>query len=100
MSLDSPIYAKYILDNYPSGKIGVLYQNDHYGKNYLKGLNIGRAPPTILMSKLMRPSARPSPSRADPLSSRKDASIALWRRSCAPAEADPELSGERRAVSR
>jgi branched-chain amino acid transport system substrate-binding protein len=35
------IYAKYILQNYPSAKIGVLYQNDDYGKDYLKGLKDG-----------------------------------------------------------
>jgi branched-chain amino acid transport system substrate-binding protein len=38
---ESRIYAKYIMDNYPNGKIGVLYQNDDYGKDYLKGLKDG-----------------------------------------------------------
>ena len=32
------IYAKYILDKHPNGKIGILYQNDDYGKDYLKGM--------------------------------------------------------------
>src|SRR5436305_5139312 len=32
------IYAKYILKNKPDAKIAVLYQNDDYGKDYLKGL--------------------------------------------------------------
>lgn len=32
------IYAKYILANHPNAKIGVLYQNDDLGKDYLKGL--------------------------------------------------------------
>jgi branched-chain amino acid transport system substrate-binding protein len=32
------IYAKFILANYPNAKIGVLYQNDDLGKDYLKGL--------------------------------------------------------------
>ncbi len=32
------IYAKYILDTRPDGKIAVLYQNDDYGKDLLKGL--------------------------------------------------------------
>ena len=32
------IYADYILKNKPDGKIGVLYQNDDFGKDYLKGL--------------------------------------------------------------
>jgi branched-chain amino acid transport system substrate-binding protein len=35
------IYAKYILDNHPKGKIGVLFQNDDYGKDVLKGLKDG-----------------------------------------------------------
>ncbi|HYM30546.1 MAG TPA: ABC transporter substrate-binding protein [Candidatus Cybelea sp.] len=32
------IYAKYILQKFPDAKIGVLYQDDDYGKDYLKGL--------------------------------------------------------------
>ena len=35
------IYAKYILQNLPQGKIGILYQNDDSGRDYLKGLNDG-----------------------------------------------------------
>jgi branched-chain amino acid transport system substrate-binding protein len=35
------IYAKYILQNFPQGKIGVLYQNDDSGRDYLKGLRDG-----------------------------------------------------------
>jgi branched-chain amino acid transport system substrate-binding protein len=35
------IYAKYILEHYPNGKIGVLYQNDDFGKDMLKGLKDG-----------------------------------------------------------
>jgi branched-chain amino acid transport system substrate-binding protein len=35
------IYAKYILDTKPGGKIAVLYQNDDYGKDLLKGLKDG-----------------------------------------------------------
>src|SRR5689334_12224582 len=33
---ETQIYAKYILKNFPNAKIGVLYQNDDYGKDYLK----------------------------------------------------------------
>ena len=32
------IYADYILKNKPAAKVGVLYQNDDFGKDYLKGL--------------------------------------------------------------
>jgi ABC-type branched-subunit amino acid transport system substrate-binding protein len=35
------IYAKYILKEKPNAKIAVLYQNDDYGKDYLKGLKDG-----------------------------------------------------------
>ncbi|MEQ1614640.1 MAG: ABC transporter substrate-binding protein, partial [Hyphomicrobiaceae bacterium] len=35
------IYAKYILDNHPNAKIGVLFQNDDYGKDLMKGLKDG-----------------------------------------------------------
>jgi branched-chain amino acid transport system substrate-binding protein len=35
------IYGKYILQEKPDGKIGVLYQNDDYGKDYLKGIKDG-----------------------------------------------------------
>ena len=38
---EAKVYAKYILKNKPSAKIGVLYQNDSYGKNYLNGLKTG-----------------------------------------------------------
>jgi branched-chain amino acid transport system substrate-binding protein len=35
------IFAKYILQNKPDAKIGILYQNDDYGKDYVKGLKDG-----------------------------------------------------------
>jgi ABC-type branched-subunit amino acid transport system substrate-binding protein len=35
------IYAKYILREKPNAKIAVLYQNDDYGKDYVKGLKDG-----------------------------------------------------------
>ena len=35
------IYAKYILEKLPQGKIGILYQNDDSGRDYLKGLKDG-----------------------------------------------------------
>ncbi|HEU0145286.1 MAG TPA: ABC transporter substrate-binding protein [Bradyrhizobium sp.] len=37
------IYAKYLLQEKPNARIGVLYQNDDYGKDYLKGLKDGLA---------------------------------------------------------
>jgi branched-chain amino acid transport system substrate-binding protein len=38
---ETQIYAKYILKEKPNAKIAVLYQNDDYGKDYLKGLKDG-----------------------------------------------------------
>jgi branched-chain amino acid transport system substrate-binding protein len=38
---EAQIYAKYILKNMPNAKIGVLYQNDDFGKDYLIGLKDG-----------------------------------------------------------
>ena len=38
---ESQIYAKYILKNKPDAKIAMLYQNDDYGKDYLKGFKDG-----------------------------------------------------------
>ena len=35
------IYAKYLLETKPDAKIGILYQNDDYGKDYVKGLKDG-----------------------------------------------------------
>jgi branched-chain amino acid transport system substrate-binding protein len=35
------IYAEYLLKNHPQGKLGILYQNDDYGKDYVKGLKDG-----------------------------------------------------------
>jgi branched-chain amino acid transport system substrate-binding protein len=35
------IYAQYILKEKPNGKVGVLYQNDDFGKDYLKGVKDG-----------------------------------------------------------
>ncbi|HEX7953534.1 MAG TPA: ABC transporter substrate-binding protein [Burkholderiales bacterium] len=35
------LYAKYLLKNKPGAKIAVLFQNDDYGKDYVKGLHDG-----------------------------------------------------------
>jgi len=48
------IYAKYILEKHPNGKIGILYQNDDYGKDYLKGMKegLGAKAATMIVSEL------------------------------------------------
>jgi len=38
---EARIYAKYVLEKHPSAKIGILYQNDDYGKDYVKGMTGG-----------------------------------------------------------
>jgi branched-chain amino acid transport system substrate-binding protein len=38
---ETQIYAKYILKNKPDAKVAILYQNDDYGKDYLKGFKDG-----------------------------------------------------------
>ena len=38
---EARIYAKYILKEKPDARIAVLYQNDDFGKDYLKGLKDG-----------------------------------------------------------
>ena len=38
---EAKLYAKYILKHKPNAKIGVLYQDDAYGRNYLNGLRTG-----------------------------------------------------------
>ena len=38
---EAHLYAKYLLQKKPAARIAVLYQNDDYGKDYLKGLRDG-----------------------------------------------------------
>jgi branched-chain amino acid transport system substrate-binding protein len=38
---ESHIYAQYLLENHPKSKIAVLYQDDGFGKDHLKGLKDG-----------------------------------------------------------
>jgi ABC-type branched-subunit amino acid transport system substrate-binding protein len=47
------IYASYIRAHHPGARIGVLYQNDDFGKDYLNGLTEGlgaKAAPMIVMA--------------------------------------------------
>ena len=38
---EAAIYGRYILKNLPNAKVGVIYQNDSYGKDYIAGLEAG-----------------------------------------------------------
>jgi branched-chain amino acid transport system substrate-binding protein len=48
------VYARFILDNYPSAKIGLLYSNDDSGKDYLTGLKeaLGTRASTMLVGEV------------------------------------------------
>jgi branched-chain amino acid transport system substrate-binding protein len=48
------IYAQYLLQNHPNGKIAILFQNDDYGKDYVKGLKdgLGEKAKTMIVSEL------------------------------------------------
>jgi len=50
---EAHIYAKDVLQNHPNAKIGVLYQNDDYGRDYLKGLvdGLGDKASTLIVDK-------------------------------------------------
>ena len=38
---EAAIYGRYIVRNMPAAKIGVIFQNDSYGKDYIAGLEAG-----------------------------------------------------------
>jgi branched-chain amino acid transport system substrate-binding protein len=50
--VEGKIYAQYVLKNVPDPKIGILYQNDDYGKDYVKGLKdgLGEAAKKVIVS--------------------------------------------------
>ena len=39
--VEGRIYGQYILKNHPDAKVGILYQNDDLGKDYLNGIKSG-----------------------------------------------------------
>jgi ABC-type branched-subunit amino acid transport system substrate-binding protein len=46
---EARIYAKYILKERPNGKIGILYQNDDFGKDFVKGITDGLGAKAVSM---------------------------------------------------
>jgi ABC-type branched-subunit amino acid transport system substrate-binding protein len=48
---EAQIYAKYILKELPSAKIGLLFQNDDFGKDYVRGFKAGLGVKTDLIVK-------------------------------------------------
>ena len=51
---ESKVFAAHILDTKPNAKIAVLYQNDDYGKDYLKGFEdgLGAKAASMIVSKI------------------------------------------------
>ena len=49
---EARIYAQYLLENKPNAKIGILYQNDDFGKDYLAGVKevLGERAKTMIVS--------------------------------------------------
>jgi branched-chain amino acid transport system substrate-binding protein len=59
---EARIYAKHILANKPAAKIGVLYQNDDFGKDYLIGLKdvFGAKYPTMVIKETSYETSEPT----------------------------------------
>ena len=51
---EAKIYAQHLLETKPNAKVGVLYQNDDYGKDYLEGFEagLGDKAKTMIVSKV------------------------------------------------
>ena len=51
---ESKVFAGHILETKPNAKIAILYQNDDYGKDYLKGFEdaLGEKGKTMIISKI------------------------------------------------
>ena len=59
---EAKIYARYILEKHPNAKIGVLLQNDDYGKDYLKGFmdGLGEKAKTMIVAQATYEIAEPT----------------------------------------
>ena len=49
---EARISAEYVLKNHPGGKVGVLYQDDDYGKDHLKWLKDGLKGKTRIVAEI------------------------------------------------
>jgi branched-chain amino acid transport system substrate-binding protein len=60
--VEGAIYAKHILQTKPDAKIAVLYQNDDYGKDLLKGLEdeLGAKAKTLIVAKVSYETSDPT----------------------------------------
>jgi branched-chain amino acid transport system substrate-binding protein len=57
---EARVYAKYLLAHNPNGKIAILYQNDDYGKDYLKGFKDGIGDKLKIISELSYDTTQPT----------------------------------------
>ncbi|MBN8960314.1 MAG: ABC transporter substrate-binding protein [Rhizobiales bacterium] len=57
---EARVYAKYLLKHNPNGKIAILYQNDDYGKDYLKGFKDGIGDKLKILSELSYDTTEPT----------------------------------------
>ena len=87
--VEARIYAAYILKNYPGKTIGVLYQNDDFGKDYVIGLHEGLGDQA---SKLIVVEA--------PMRQRRRRWIRRWFRSRAPTPTSSSTSRRRNSPHR
>jgi branched-chain amino acid transport system substrate-binding protein len=71
---EARIYAKYILRERPKARIAVLYQNDDYGKDYLKGLKdgLGDKAASMIVAEDARLEATPFPEQRQYIHRRSD----------------------------
>ena len=60
--IESAIYAKYLLKNKPDAKVAILYQNDDFGKDYLRGFKkgLGAKAATMIVKELTYEVADPT----------------------------------------
>ena len=57
---EARVYAKYLLKHNPNSKIAILYQNDDYGKDYLKGFKDGIGDKLKIVSELSYDTTEPT----------------------------------------
>jgi branched-chain amino acid transport system substrate-binding protein len=57
---EAHVYAKYLLKHNPDGKVAILYQNDDYGKDYVKGFKDGLGGKLKIVSELSYDTTEPT----------------------------------------
>ena len=57
---EARVYAKYLLRHHPKGRIAILYQNDDYGKDYVKGFKDGIGNRLRILSEISYDTSQPT----------------------------------------